>query len=502
MTIEEFLAQEYGYKNKLKEEWKEYYLLWKSWYHGFNEDFHMYTIYNGRNEIPMHRHTLNMAKKCCEDWADLLFNEKCTINLSDTEENEELQKILTDLNFWEFANRAIEKAGSVGTGAIIFGLDNIIDNGTRLDVTNVKPSLTYIDIENIYPISWNNEKITECAFSNISVVNGQTIQNLSVHKKDEKGNYVIHNYMFELDCSYNIISQIKAPNIMEKFNTRSDIPWFVIISPNSNNNKQKNSPFGLSFFANSIDILKSIDIGFDSFMNEVSLSRKRIFVRDDLVDYGADGKGHPVFHASDIAVYTLPNGMDKNDMIQSENSTIRSESLEKYLKNMLAIFSSSVGFDTSFYSFQNNTAEKTATQVISENNEMYRRKKKHEILLESALYDLVSCICYALTAFGTYKLSNRGLTIKFDDSIIEDINAISNRAIIELKNGIISVVEYRQKVFGESEELAKEKYLEVLRENSLNTNNAEEPEDTFLTEEEKLQYKYGEIEDPNYGKGI
>lgn len=497
MTIEEFLAKEYGYNDEIKSDWKEYYLLWKSWYHGFNEDFHMYTIYNGRNEIPMHRHTLNMAKKCCEDWADLLFNEKCTINLSDTEENAELQNVLTELNFWEFANRAIEKSGAVGTGAIIFGLDNIIDNGMRLDVTDVKPSLTYIDIENIYPLSWNSEKIIECAFSNIVVVGGQTIQNISVHKKDETGNYVIYNYMFEIDDEHNIISEIKAPNIISKFNTRSNIPWFVIISPNSNNNKQKNSPFGLSFFANSIDILESIDIGFDSFMNEVSLSRKRIFVRDDLVDYGPDGKGHPVFHASDIAVYTLPNGMDKNDMIQSENSTIRSESLEKYIKNMLSIFSDSVGFDTNFYSFQNNTAEKTATEVISDNNKMYRRKKKHEILLESALYDLVSCICYALTAFGTYKLSNKGLTIKFDDSIVEDINAISNRAIIELKNGIISVTEYRQKVFGESEELAKEKYLEVLKEKEL-TKKEKSSEDekeeiiTLNTEDKSMEF---DIED-------
>lgn len=464
MLIEEFLSQKYGYNDTVKLFWEPYIHTWKSWYEGYVGDFHRYTIYNGRNEIHMKRHTLNMAKKCCEDWADLLFNERCSISLSNLEQNNILQDILTKLNFWEFINRAIEKSGAVGTGGIVFSLNNIIDTGINLDVSDTIPQLQYIDIDNIYPISWNNEKITECAFSNIDVVNGSPVCSLSVHRIDRKtGNYIIDNYVFDLDNQYSIVSKKKLKSVFEHFDTRSNIPWFFILSPNSNNNLQANSPFGVPYFSNSIDILKSIDIGFDSFVNEITLSRKRIFVRDELVDYGPDGKSHPVFHASDIAVYTLPNGMDKNDIIQSENSTIRAESLEKYLKNMLSIFSDSVGFDINFYTFDNNTAVKTATEVISDNNKMFRRKKKHEIILESVLYDLVSCMCYALTTFGTYNLSNEGLTIKFDDSIIENVGAIASRSLEELRAGIISAIEYRQRIFGESEEIAKQRYLEVLK---------------------------------------
>lgn len=466
MTIEEFLAQKYSYNDSVKANWKSYTDLWKDWYKGYNETFHRYTIYNGRNEIPMKRHTLNMAKKACEDWSDSLFNERCSITLSNMEQNKVLQDVLTELNFWEFSNRAIEKAFALGTGAIVLSLDNIIDTGSALDVSDTKANLSYVEVDNIYPISWNNNKITECAFMNESVSGGKTICVVSVHKKDEStGNYVIDNYMFTLDGENNIIEEVPLNNVLKKFNTGSDKPWFVIITPNSNNNFQENSPFGVSIFANSIDTLESIDIGFDTFINEISLSRKRIFVRDELLDYGADGKSHPVFHASDIAVYTLPSGMDKDDMIQSENSNIRSESLEKYLKNMLALYSDSIGFDTNFYTFDNNTAVKTATEVISDNNKMFRRKKKHEILLESALYDLISCICYALSVFGTYNLTDEGLTIKFDDSIVENVGAIAERSLKELNNGIISVVEYRERIFGESYDLAKQKYLEVLEEN-------------------------------------
>lgn len=481
MNIEEFLNKNYGYNPKVKQQWKQYIDLWEAWYNGLEEKFHNYIIYNGREEVPMTRSTLNMAKKCCEDWADLLFNEKCTITLADKSENDTLQAVLDELNFWEFINKSIERAGALGTGAIVLSLDNIINDGIGFNTENVKPNLSYVDIHGIFPISWNNKKITECAFIDSFVSNGQKYCVMSVHVIGEAGTYIIKNHLFKTDDQGNITEEIENNGILKEFDTRSGIPWFSIISPNSNNNKQKNSPFGLSFFANSIDILKAIDMGFDTFINEIELSRKRIFVRDDLVDYGPDGKGHPVFHATDIAVYTLPNGMDKDDLIQSENSIIRSGALEKYLKNMLSIFSDSVGFETNFYTFENNTAVKTATEVISNNNKMYRRKRKHEILLEAALYDIVSCLCKALTDFTGYKLSTQGLTIKFDDSIIEDTGAISERALLEYKNGLISAVEYRQKVFGESTLLAEERYQEVLEQDKkYKTQSAENDDDTEI----------------------
>lgn len=464
MTIEEFLSNNYNYNDDIKSKFKPYLNTWKNWYKGYDENFHKYTIYNGRNEVHMQRSTLNMAKKCCEDWADLLFNEKCSVSLSDESQNLKLQEILNSLDFWGFMNKSIEKSGALGTGAIVLSLENIITDGINYYTENIRPNLSFVDVYDIFPLSWNKNKITECAFANKFVKNGENYCYLSVHVTDDSGIYIIKNHLFKIDNNLDILNEIEKDNVIKEFNTHSYIPWFAIITPNSNNNIQQNSPFGLSFFANSIDILKSIDIGFDSFVNEITLARKRIFVRDDLIDYGSDGKGHPVFHASDIAVYTLPNGMDKNDLIQSENSDIRSTDLEKYLKNMLSIFSDSVGFELNFYTFENNTAVKTATEVISNNNKMYRRKKKHEILLESAIYDIVSCICKIMSEFTDTQLSSDGLTIKFDDSIVEDINSMSLRAINEFKNNIISATEYRQKILGESIELSKSNYENVLKE--------------------------------------
>lgn len=103
----------------------------------------------------------------------------------------------------------------------------------------------------------------------------------------------------------------------------------------------------------------------------------------------------------------------------------------------------------------------TATAVISSNSKMARRMRKLQIGYESAIFDLIKAICYASSQFGTYNIDAEDMAIKFDDSIIEDIEAESIRALREYQAGIISGVEYRMRVFGETEEIATQKFKEV-----------------------------------------
>lgn len=103
----------------------------------------------------------------------------------------------------------------------------------------------------------------------------------------------------------------------------------------------------------------------------------------------------------------------------------------------------------------------TATAVISSNSKMARRMRKLQIGYESAIFDLIKAICYASSQFGTYNIDTEDMAIKFDDSIIEDIEAESIRALREYQAGIISGVEYRMRVFGETEEIATQKFKEV-----------------------------------------
>jgi hypothetical protein len=56
-------------------------------------------------------------------------------------------------------------------------------------------------------------------------------------------------------------------------------------------------------------------------------------------------------------------------------------------------------------------------------------------------------------AFTDFKLSD--VQVKFDDSIIEDKNAIQERDRADVQAGLMSEVEYRMKHYGKTEEEAK-----------------------------------------------
>ena len=280
-----------------------------------------------------------------------------------------------------------------------------------------------------------------------------------LHKKDETtGNYHIFNHL----CRYtngNISEITDERGTMSDFDTKSNIAWFSIFKPLLTNNLFNNSPFGIPHYANAIDNLKSVDIAFDEIRNELVNGRKRIFAREDMFNYD-DGTQKMVFDPNDTTIYQLPSGATKDDLIQSDSDALRTKDQIETLNTELNILGNKVGFGENHYHFDG-TVLSTATAVVSSNSKLFRRKKKLEVGYESAIYDLVRAICYASSTFGSYNISTEDMVIQFDDSIIEDKEAESNRAMREVSVGLLSKIEYRMKVFGETEEIARQKIAEI-----------------------------------------
>ncbi|HIV13023.1 MAG TPA: hypothetical protein IAA63_07785, partial [Candidatus Pullilachnospira stercoravium] len=76
---------------------------WLSWYQGTVKKFHTYWIYDGIQTKKQNRYKLGMAKKVCEDWANLLMNEKVSIKAGNFDSR--LQEILEANNFRTRANQ-------------------------------------------------------------------------------------------------------------------------------------------------------------------------------------------------------------------------------------------------------------------------------------------------------------------------------------------------------------------------------------------------------------
>ena len=460
MNLEDFLKTNYDYNPDIKNAITGYIDQWKSWYVGNVRKFHNYFIFNGNRKVKQQRYTMNMAKEISEDWSDILWSEKCSISLKNENMQKAFDELTNDLDLYEFINQCIEKSGALGTAGAVVSIYDLIQNEDEmtLDTSEAKTRIDLVDVDWIFPLSWNNKEITECAFGSVEYIKGKKYIVLSVHKLADDGNYHIYNHLFaEVN---GVLSEITDTNdTLKDFNTMSDKKWFSIFKPLLTNNLFSNSPFGISHFANAIDNLKAVDISFDALKNEIQDGRKRTFVRADMFNYD-DGQQKLVFDPSDTTVYQLPKGATKDDLIQSDSDELRTDKQINTLNTNLNILGSKVGFGENHYHFDG-TNLSTATAVISSNSKLFRRKKKLEIGYETAIYELAEAVAYASSTFGTYNIDTEDMVIQFDDSIIEDKDAEANRAMAEVRAGLISKEEYRERIFGETPEIAKKKIDEI-----------------------------------------
>jgi A118 family predicted phage portal protein len=441
------IFEKLGYKDLLSSAWYARINDWAAWYGGKTK-FHDYTIYNGANMLSCVRKTLGMAKKACEDKADLLLNEKVTISVTpkaaagqeekaSTELQDYVNGILVDNDFWVLGNQLIEVCNALGTGAFV----------EYMDGTDVK--IDYVSGTHIRPLKWLHGKIQDCAFVSrfTDGTNGERIY-IQLHKK-EGSVYVVYNNMYDKTGK-----QVELPkDVVPVWNTQSEEPLFQLIKPNICNNIDLDNPMGVSIYANAVEELETIDVVYDSFFNEYLLGRKRIFVDDTLVKPNpVNGTLMPVFDPKDSVFYGIPgNGEEGKNPIIESNPELRYEAHIQGLQTALDLYSEKTGFGKGYYKFSAEGTLQTATAVISSNSKLYRRIQKDEIVLNSAITGMVRAVLF-LGGKGT----DADISINFDDSIIEDTEAIANRAMREVTTGIIDNIIYFQRVYKMTEDAAIE----------------------------------------------
>ncbi len=411
---------------------------WKLWYEGYYESFHRYMVFNGKVRTEQKRAGLKMAKRVCEDWSNLILNEKVLINTGDDSVNEVLKKVFDDNDFYVRANQLLEKSFAFGSGAFVEY--NSRDGSAVMD---------FIPGDMIYPISWEGKKITECAFGSIKVYGGVPYIYLNIHIKDTYGKYIIQNRMFTKEDG----KEVNLPEGVERIvPTNSKIPRFQIIGPNVTNNIEEYSPLGISVFANAIDEIKGVDLIYDSYLNEFKLGKKRLVVPMSMTQRSMEDNGDstPIFDSNDTVFYAIPGNPENPDnKLQEINMELRNDAHKSALETHLGLLSDKCGLGKDKYEFANGTA-KTATEVISENSDMFRNLKKHEIVVKSALIGAVRAILDIL------KYSpDADISVQFDDSIIEDRNAEFTRRVQLVTNQAMAPWELRAYELGETEEAAK-----------------------------------------------
>lgn len=437
---------------------------WESWYVGNVRRFTYYKVYTGRGSYSKRkRHSLGMAKKACEDMADLLLNEKVSIVLDDEATDSYVHNVLEKNNFETLGNEYQERKSYTGTVAYVPYIENMTV-GAMGEVTGGRIKINYVTGKNIFPITWENGKVLEVVFAFPKTYCQKKYLHLQHHKIGEDGNYIIENVVLLVTAGSTTGQELTEEEWREisvfadvpgEILTGSSEPQFSIDKLNIVNNadaEDDENPMGIAVFANSIDVLRKIDTEYDSYANEFDLGRKRIFVSPEMA---TDEHGNKVFDETDTVFYALPEETLKGDKpIYEVNMELRAEQHSKAINDDLNFLSFKCGFGTERYKFERGTIT-TATEVISENSDMYRNLCKHKIILNKALEELIRIIIRLGIALGESLNLETKITINFDDSIIEDKEAERQSDRQDVSMGALGVDEYRAKWYGETIEKAR-----------------------------------------------
>lgn len=442
--------------------------IWESWYRSKVRGFHRYKINNGSNTVKCERLSAGMAKMVSEDMADDLMNEKVKITIGDPAADDYLKDVLEKNNWAVMSNTYQERKSYTGTAAYVPYLDDVeIDESGRVVPGTGKVRINYFSAGDIYPLSWLNGIVRECAFTSTHTVQGKKYCHIQLHVQEagDEAEYVIQNYVVEctngagrelLPDEWKQLEPFKS--MSDKAYTGSDKRQFVIDRLNIANNLDPDSPMGIAIFANAIDQLRGIDIAYDSYVNEFILGKKRIFVAPEMLSLIENGE--PVFDPNDVTFYRLPeDSMKEGEAIKEVNMELRSEDHSRAINDFLNILSVKCGFGTQHYRFENSNIQ-TATQVISENSDLYKTIVKHEIILDAVIKELAAIILRLGNVLGAGLNEDAEVVIDFDDSIIEDKATERKEDRNDVAMGVMSLAEYRSKWYGETLEEAEKKLPE------------------------------------------
>ena len=107
--------------------------IWRQWWKGDVPDIHDQKEDAPDGSVISRRlASLRMPKHVCEDWANLLLNDKTTLQIGDAatsayllgSDEQQTGGLLRQLHFWENANRLVEQAYWSGTGSFVMSVSH------------------------------------------------------------------------------------------------------------------------------------------------------------------------------------------------------------------------------------------------------------------------------------------------------------------------------------------------------------------------------------------
>lgn len=418
---------------------------WLAWYKGFVPDFHRYWVYTGnKRRTRLNRATLKMARSVCAEHAKLLMNDRVRLTCKGFDK---LDELLAHLDFYKNANRLVELAFALGTGAFV-----------AYKAADGSPAVDFVRGDMIFPLRWQGQKVIDCAFgSRVILPSGKRGYYIQLHEQMQGGYRLRNVYLSEEGVELPPPEDVQAEVL-----TGSPLPLFQLIRPARVNSVDLDSPLGMSVFGDAIDQLRGVDLVYDSYLNEFSLGRKRCMVPQSMATLLQEQSGviSPRFDPRDTVFYVYEQSADGKQDLRFIDPKLRVEEHAKALQQMLDLLSFKCDLGIGRFRFEGGTV-KTAKEVIAQNSDLYQSIKRNEQVIESAIFDLIRALAFLS---GLQNAASLSPVVTFDDSVFEDDDATANRNVLLVNAGLRTKADAIMSIDRVDEGVAKAKAAEILRE--------------------------------------
>ena len=479
---------------------REYYTLfiyaWQAVYKGYYKAWHCVPLktLNDPKGKTRTMATMNAGKMACAQMARYIWNERCKISATSAAHDPAsgpdpldafLHHVLHDNHFGVSFGDLVEKALALGGGAIREWVEIPKDENGN-DMGEGKIRIGYTMASQFVPTAWDNSRVRCGIFVNREARDGYYYTVVEWHHwdgttyrvtndlyrmpiKDAEEPQSILGWWYPLDEVYPLLS---PDTIIEDAQTA----YFQYIRPFGANYADDNSPLGMSIFAPAMNTLHGIDIMFDSLQREFVLGKKRIIAPARAMRNAPNPNGgtpQKYFDADDEVWEALSTDSPEDLKIYDNSVDLRVNEHITGINGELAILCSQIGFDPGTLAFDQQKGMKTATEVISENSKTFSTVKAHENNLRDALCDMVRAIFdlavrYGLTWEGVpveqLLAPGYSVSVKFDDSIIQDKDAEINQGVMLVGANLMSKKRFMVDTLGLTPEHADAELAQIRNE--------------------------------------
>lgn len=429
------------------------------------------------NHLPVGR---TAAKKI----ASLVFNEQAEIKLDDEQADKFIKTQLQNDRFTKNFERYLESCLALGGLAM------------RPYVDDDRVRVSFIQAPVFLPLQSNTQDVSSAAIVTKTIKadgNKQRYYTLIEFHEWSKDGYTITNELYKSDNQNVVGSRVLLSELYDELEEVVELnglsrPLFTYLKTPGMNNKDINSPLGLSIFDNAKTIIDFLNTTYDEFMWEVKMGQRRVAVPSQMIktEYNQDGDNVVVkreFEAGYNVYEQFDSGdIDKGIGITDLTTPIRSDDYIKAINKGLSLFEMQIGVSAGMFSFDGKSM-KTATEIVSENSDTYQMRNSIVSLVEQSLKELIISMLELAKAYKLYSGNipeMDKISVNLDDGVFTDRNAELDYWIKVVNAGFGTDTMAIEKVLNVTPEKAKKIKAEIDGNIIDDVNDERSPEDVSV----------------------